>query len=401
MAINIDNYFVERRNQFQKSTIQRLTRTNPFRSLVPMSPFPLQDGRTPTVRTLTHELPTAYPSSLTEVAVSTGTGNPECAPSPTTIKRGEVHRTFKLYSTSFRTDTVCVSDLKRAEQAADAAAAFERALREYITVWWSDWYRLQNISMVDNKISTTDADYVTFVTSTAANHTGVSALPDQYLNWTHLDQIYMDLIRRGVAEEYAVGVTSSGMPVIPILLSPGLKQKLFRDDSDKREQVKYFNPQSNLAVLGYNGAINGWLPIVDVFPIRYGKSGGLSAASDLTAANMIYPTVNGSATVGRKNSPNPNYLSVARGGLAECEVVTILPNSVYEAHFEAVDPSSFSGMSFQPQNYIGEFKWINNPTFEGDNDRGNLGYYLADIRVGAKPLNPDLGISIVTKVTNV
>lgn len=366
-----------------------------------MSAFPLEDGRTPTVRTLTHELPTAYPTSMTEVAVSTGTGNPECNPSPTTIKRGETHRTFKLYGTSFRTDTVCLSDLKRAEQAADAAAAFERALREYITVWWSDWYRVQNMGMVDNKISTTDAAFVTFATSTAADHSGVSGLPDEYLNWTHLDQIYMDLVRRGVAEEYAVGVTGSGLPVIPIIVSPGYKQRLFRDDSDKREQVKYFNPQSNLAVLGYNGAINGWLPIVDVFAIRYGKSGGLSTAADLVAANMIYPTVNAAATVGQKSGPNPYYLSTTRGGRAECEVVTILPAQVYEALYETVDPTSFSGMSFAPQNYVGEFKWINNKTFEGDNDRGNLGYYLADIRVTAKPKNPDLGISIVTKVTNV
>lgn len=401
MAANINTYFVERRNQFQKSTIQRLTRYNPFRSLVPMSRFPLEEGRTPTVRTLTHELPASYPTSMTEVAVSTGTGNPSCNPTPTTIKRGEVHRTFKLYGTSFRTDTVCLSDLKRAEQMADAAAAFERALREYVTVWWSDWYRLQNIAMVDNKISTTDATFVTNVVSTEPDFTDVGGLPDEYLNWTHLDQIYMDLVRRGVVEEYAVGTSSSGMPVIPIILSPGYKQRLFRDDADKREQIKYYDPKSNLAALGSSFAINGWLPIVDVFPIRFGKSGGLADESDLTLTNTLYPTVNADATSGRKYSTNPNYLSVARGGLAECEVVSILPSRVYEAHYEAVDPSSFSGMKFEPQNYVGEFKWINNPTFEGDNDRGNLGYYLADIRVSAKPLNPDLGVAIVTKVLNV
>ena len=78
------------------------------------------------------------------------------------------------------------------------------------------------------------------------------------------------------------------------------------------------------------------------------------------------------------------------GGLAEYEVATILGRQVWEAKYEPVDPTQFSGMKFDPTNYIGEFQWINNRTFGGDNDRGNLGYYLADIRAAAKPIFPEL-----------
>jgi hypothetical protein len=181
----------------------------------------------------------------------------------------------------------------------------------------------------------------------------------------------------------------------------GYKQALFRDDSDKREQIKFYDSSLNLKAMGFDGAINGFLPIVDVFPIRYGNATPIAAAAGLTVANMIYPTSNTSATVGQKNVPNANYLSVARGGLAQFEVVTILPKNVYSTHYESSEPSSFAGSSFSAgMNYVGEFKWINNATFEGDNDRGNLGYYLADVRVASKPLNPDLGISIVTKALN-
>lgn len=400
MALNINTYFIERINQYQKSTIQRLTRTNPFRSLVSMSPFPLEDGRTPIVRTFTHELPTSYPGSLTQVSVSNGTLNPSCAPAATTIKRGEVQRSFTLFGTSFRTDTVCLSDLKRAHQAAEAVGAFEKSLKEYVTVFWSDYYRLQNIAMVDYKASTTDAGFLSVSASAAVDHTGVSGLPTVNLNWAHLDQVYADLVRRGVAEEYAVGQTSSGMPVIPIILGMGYKQLLFRDDTDKREQIKFYDTAQNLKAMGFDGAINGFLPIVDVFPIRYGNATPIAAVAGLTVANMIYPTINGAATVGQKHSPNPDYLSAARGGDAQFEVVTILPKGVYQTHFEGVDPSSFSGAKFDPQNYVAEFQWINAKTFEGENDRGNLGYYLADVRVAAKPLNPDLGVSIVTKALN-
>lgn len=397
----IDNFFVERRNQFQKSTLQKIWRSNPFRSLVPMSAFDLTEGRTPTVRTLTHELPTSYPTSMAEVKVSDNASEQPCTPSSTTIKRGETHRTFELYQTSFDTDTLCLSDLKRAEQAAEAVAGFERALNEYITVWWSDWYRIQNIKMVDNKISTRASGDIDDVVSTKANHTDLPTLPNAHLSWDHLKQLYWQLCRNGLADELAVGRDSKGRPVLPLHAGPGVISALWKDDSNVKEQVKYFDSAKNLQVLGYDGAIHGFLPVVDLFPIRYGKSGGIAGVADLTAANMIYPTVNANATVGRKNGPNANYNVTARGGLAEYEVVTILGRDVYEAKFEAIDPSQFSGASFKPQNYVGEFQWINTPTFRGTNDRKNLGYYLADIRCGAKPKFSELGISILTQAREV
>lgn len=411
MAASLNTYFTERRNQFQKKTLQRLFRQNPFRSLVDTNPFDLSEGRQPTVRTLTHELPTSYPASLTEVQVSTGTGNPYCAPSTTTIKRGEDQRTFKLYSTSFSTDVVCLSDLKRAEQAADAAAGFERALKEYISVWWGDWYRLQNIAMVNQKISLTSANDITLTESSAVDFTEIPALPTQELQWSHLEEIYWELARTGIAEENAVGVDGKGRPILPLVASNATIKRLFSDDK-VRESVKYFDPKSNLAQLGYSGAVNGFLPIVDLFPIRFGKNsatnptgsaivGGISSVADLTLANTIYPTVNANATVGRKYTKNANYRSGARGGLAQFEVATILAKNVYEAQYEPVSPTAFAGMTFNPKtDYLGEFSWINQPTFLGDNDRGNLGYYLADIRIAAKPLFPDQGMTILSKVAD-
>ena len=404
MALNINDYFVERRNQFHKTVYQKLFRSNPFKTLVPMSAFDLSEGRQPTVRTLTHELPTAYPSSLTEITVSNGTGNPQCNPTATTIKRGEIQRTFKLYGTSFNTDTVCLSDMKRAVDAAEAVAGFERALTEYIQVWWSDWYRLQNISMVDNKVATRASGALNAAVSTKGDFTDLTALPNDYLTWDHLKQIYWQLCRNGLADELAVGRDTKGRPIIPLHAGVGTIARLWTDSTTK-DSVKFFDPAKNLEILGYDGAVNGFLPVVDLFPIRFGKSGGIASAADLTAANMVYPTVNADATAGRKYLPNTAYAvnggGIGGGGTSEYEVATILGRQVWEAKYEPVDPTQFSGMKFDPTNYIGEFQWINNRTFGGDNDRGNLGYYLADIRAAAKPIFPELGFSILTKATDI
>ena len=157
-------------------------------------------------------------------------------------------------------------------------------------------------------------------------------------------------------------------------------------------------------MLGYGGSVNGFMPVIDLYALRFGdvanvdtQSDGVDAVSELTVANLIYPTVNSDATVGRKHGFNPQFKTVSRGGLAQYEVVTVLGPQVYENKFESVSPGSFSKAEFnQPKNYIGEFQWINNKTFEGDNDLGNKGYYRSDIRVASKPIYPENGWSILT-----
>lgn len=407
----VDSYFAERTNQIQKSSLQKIYRTNPFRTLVPMSAFDLNEGRIPKVRTLTHELPTAYPTAMiasgsggsgTAVGTSDGSGNALCNPSATTIKRGEIHRTFELFGAAFKTDVLCLSDLKRAEDAAEAVAGFERALNEYVRVWWADWYRLQNIRMVDNKASTMASNVVTTASSSKANHTDIVALPDADLNWEHLKALYWDLVRNGLADELAVGRDSKGRPILPLSAGPGVINALWAGDTNVKEQVKFFDSAKNLQALGYDGAIHGFLPVLDLFPIRYGDADGIATKAELTTAKMIYPTVNaGADTLGRKYTKNDNYKLIAKGGQAQFEVVTILGRDVYECKFEPTDPAAISEATFTPSEYTGEFSWINNRTFEGENDRGNLGYYRADIRAAARPLFPELGVSIVTKARDV
>jgi hypothetical protein len=404
---NIDSYFVERINQFHKNVYQKVLRANPYQSVVPMSAFDLNEGRTPTVRTLTHELPTSYPTAMTKVQVSNGTGDPYCDPAATTVKRGEIQRTFDLYQAAFDTDTLCVSDMKRAEQAAAAVAGWEKGLTEYLKVFWSDYARVKNVSMVDNKATTDSATSLSSVINQDADFTGVGAIPTQHLNWDHLNQLYWELVRTA-GEEAAIGSTSDGKLVFPLFAGPGIIKRLFKDD-DVRQEVRYFDPKSNLKILGYNGSINGFMPVVDIYALRFGdvadvdgEGDGVDAVSELTVANLIYPHVNDNATVGRKHSFNSQFRTVARGGIAQYEVATVLGPQVYENKFEAINPSTFSKAGFsQPSSYIGEFDWINNKTFRGDNDRGNHGYYRADVRVASKPIYPENGWSILTLATDI
>jgi len=141
----------------------------------------------------------------------------------------------------------------------------------------------------------------------------------------------------------------------------------------------------NLGPRGITQAVNGFAPNIDEFPIRY--------AADGTTA--LYPTVNQNTTVGRESVPNANYKTVAQGGLAVYEVITILCRDIYTMKARPVGPTQFGQAKFDPTSYGGEVRFINNPDM-GTNKLGNLGFYRFDIQQAAKPEYPELGMSILT-----
>jgi hypothetical protein len=53
-------------------------------------------------------------------------------------------------------------------------------------------------------------------------------------------------------------------------------------------------------------------------------------------------------------------------------------------------------MAFNPQNYRGEFKWVNIPDRQTNPD-GNVGYFRGVVANGARPIFPQYGYAILHK----
>lgn len=450
---DLNSFFRGRINQFQKNTSQRLNRSNPFKDLVDCEKHDESEGANPTNIRYTHELPENYPgkvASFTDGTMgmetikrsqhpdeygkpNTGTGNdrdvvaeagqaghPEGAtvgspenvtsglgatgPLAHKIRRGQIERTFEIRTTSFRTEAQNLQDIKSSHAAVEAVKAFERSLKQFVTVFFSDWYRVQNMGMIEQKYGITDATTAELANSGLdynEDFRGLTAVPGAQLEWEHLKGFYADLLRDGVVDEYSIGVTARGTPVLPLYASMETLQRLFRDNTDVREQVKYHDSMKNLTVMGTGDSMYGFAPMLDLFPIRMtgdgtDQGGGILAGTRLEDA--IYPTENIEASLGRSHKVKDTYKTPSNNGNPVYEVVTILPRDTWKCVYEATTPNAFAGMKFDPQDYSGEFRWINNPTFEDSNDRGNMGYYLADVRVGAKATNPDFGISILHQI---
>ena len=380
---NINNAMVVSINQYQLPLYNWVWRTNAYVSLFSRREFVTQDGLTPQVVTTTGELPTGYPTSLPSIALSNGTGS-SCDVAATTVNSGHIVRNYTLQAAAMETPLFCLTDFQFGWEAAQVVSNLQANLGQYITVFWSDLYRYNIIGLINTKVSTLTGGSLSESSNSDYNFSEV-AVPTTNLSWDHLNPLYDDMIRNG-GELSSVGY-SEGQPLFALTVGPGVKRALFQTDSKVRDTVNWQTGDGalqNFTARGINTSINGFVPNVDNFMMRFDSG-----------MNPIYPTVNTNATVGRKFGPNPAYKTVAKGGSTVYEAFYILCRDIFEVRPRAVGPTQFGMASFNPISYVGDLRWINNPDMNY-NKLGNKGFFRADIQVGFRPVRPEVGFAGIT-----
>lgn len=379
---DLNNMMVQAKNLFQEPIYQWTWRTNPYISMFTRREFAATDGLIPEVVTTTCELPTEYPDALSNLTLSDGTGAEACDVPAAQINHGYIQRNYQLEIDAWQTPVICLTDLQFDWKAEQTIGNLQKNLGQFTTVRVSDLYRMWNIRMVDKKRSTLASGSFDGDENSNTSFAGLN-LPTTALSWAHLDALFDELNQLG-GEAHAVGY-SEGSPLYALSCGPGIKRSLWQTDTKIRSTVDWGDAFQNFQARGINTSINGYIPNVDLFPVRYAADG----------VTKIYPTINVNATKGRKSIPNPDYKTVANGGLAVYEVVTVLCRDIYEVRPRPIGSTQFGQAGFTPQNYIGDITWINNP----DNDKnplGNKGYYRIDLQMAAKPVRPEIGFAILT-----
>src|SRR5580692_250089 len=389
----LNNFFEQSVNQFVEPIYNWIWRVNPFISIIPRAEFTPMDGLVPMVVTTTSGLPTLYPddagSGWNNLAISDGT-NSSCSNTPTEIDDGSISRNYQLEANSWTSRSICLTDLQFDWQAEQMVANLQKNLMQYITVVWSDWYRIKSIGASGTKISTLTGDAIFSSNDSNQNFSGLAGnLPTQVLSWNQLAPLYDQLMQLG-AEVNAVGY-SEGQPLLSLICGPGLKKHLWQDDTQVRDTVNWGDAFQNFTARGINTSINGFIPNMDLYPIRYAADG----------VTKIYPTINVAASKGTKNIPNPAYKSLSKygaaGGLAVYEVFYIFPNDVWEARVRPIGITNYGMAGFNPINYVGELAWYNIRD-NVNNPDGTNGYYKMQIQAAAKPVRPEIGIAGLTQV---
>lgn len=379
---DVNNFFIQSINQFQMPIYNWVWITNPYIGLFNRAEFEPLEGLIPQVNTTTSEMPTEYPFDLSNLQLSDGTAD-SCDVQADTINYGYITRNYRLQTKAFETPIICLTDLQFDWQAAQTVGNLQKNLQQFATTWWSDWYRVQNIGMINNKITTLAAGAVDTAQNSNYDYSGLT-LPTTQLSWDHLNPLY-DVMAQLGGSLNAVGM-SEGNPLYALGVGPGYKRALFQTDTKVRDTVNWGDAFQNFQARGINTSIYGFIPNLDLYPLRYESDG----------TTPIYPFLNYNVTKGRGFKINPDWYTPARGGIAVYEQFTILCKDIYEVRVRPVGPKQYANATFDSVlNYIGDFYWINNKDMD-ENILGNKGFYRLDMQVAAKPVRPEVGFTGIT-----
>jgi len=226
----------------------------------------------------------------------------------------------------------------------------------------------------DNKFEGVSLAGTLDLSTSGAGNTDVT--PDANISNAILDKVYYQLIRKGAAGQ-AYG-RENGRPVFGLILSSEASYALMTE-AEFRDDTRYNSAKVSdlLAPLGIEKSWRGFYHLVDDLAPRFTASGGVltrvlpyTVAGGITAINPAYDT-------------------------ASFEAVFVLHPEVMESEI----PNPFSGtqgVTFDPQNFRGDFKWQNN-RHDVRNPDGTIGFFRGVLASATKPIKTDFGYVMLIK----
>jgi hypothetical protein len=218
-----------------------------------------------------------------------------------------------------------------------------------------------------------EVDFINdFVNSTV----DIDYTPSANISNKILDSLYFQLVRKGAAAE-SYG-KENGRPVFALVCSSEASYAL-QTEAGFRDDVRYNNAKVSelIAPLGVEKSFRGFYHLVDDLAPRF-----LIAAG--TATRIPPYVVNNGIT-----SYNAAY------DTANFEAAYIIHPQVMESQIP--NPMSGSnGLTFNPVNYRGDFKWTNILN-ELTNPDGTTGFFRGILASATKPIKTDMGYVILFK----
>lgn len=316
---------------------------------------------------------------------------------------GQKLRQYSLEWASVESPDIALEDLRFAVKRREQLSNIMDVLTEATSLIWQERYRDQYTAQVagegnlvypstssivaSTSTSSGDAkviyDAVLSGVGTAASGPVTAAnLPNSQLTQGILKRLYMKLVRDGAGTN-AMG-RENGAPVFMLVTGAETSESIIRLNADIRQDYRWAKPNELLTPLGIERSYGGFYHAIDPYPPRF-------RIYDTTNDKLIrvYPFIRSTTTKGYKYDVNPAYET------AEYELSYIYHQDV----FRSVVPgpvNTANKMSFNPQNYRGEFKWVNILDRQKNPD-GNVGYFRGVLANGARPLFPQYGYAILHK----
>lgn len=311
-------------------------------------------------------------------------------------------KSYNLQRASVESPRINVDDLRFAAYRSEQLSAIMNILRESTHRSWEDRYRDEYDRLTDNVVVCKTAAYSggsvfnTGKEGVASFGTGgffdvdVDAgtdgadgdnaiVPTAFISNKVLDKVYMKLVRSGGGVD-AYG-RENARPVFGLVLSSEASYAL-QTEPGFRDDIRYNSAKVSdlIAPLGVEKAFRGYYHLVDDLAPR----GTFNGTTD--KIERVYPEVYSSGVL---------ILNTAYD-TAEYELAYVLHSGVMESLIPG--PVSAPGMTFNPVNYRGDFKWLNIPD-EVINPDGTIGFFRGVLASASKPIKTSYGYRIAFKRT--
>lgn len=348
-----------------------------------------------------------------QVIAGAGVGTIGTATPYSYVKFTKVLKDYQLNETLLKTPWFHLNDFRTAANVAKQWAAITNAMTKVVKWTWSRWAQESYEKICGNlvccKTSSTPirdtvdikTTYVDPVTGSAAtsgtannpfyrlpltaldfNTSGsgdTDILPNAYISNKILDRLWNRLQILTPPEE-AYGM-DNGAPVFCLVLSTDASYAL-KTESGNRDDVRKSSMVDQLIKpLGIDSSFRGFYHMVQPDMPRFNESGGDGTSGILTRVEPLTST----------GAYNTDY------DTATYEAAYVVHKSVMEAQVPG-PVNAPAGVSFNPQNYKGEWNWCNirdaiiNPL-------GDKGFFLGQLACANKPVQHEYGYVILFKRT--
>jgi len=373
MACTDVNMFLESEaNRIVDDPSQKDWISNPWQNdtVVPRSRWPDGMGDTPNFLTYERSMPYGSDVTFTTYGFNDGGGGDQggsCQPPVSVVYPSQTRRSMELKIASVESPPFCIEDARMSYNIVQQAAAAIRNLRGLSRYIWENRRRDEFTSVCTNKY-VLDAGLTKNASTFATGTIGT-------LKREALDYIRYYLMRNGADINNGLSVNKMGQPLLPLILSDEAQQTLATDgttiqnirwDSDA---VKRLNNAP-----GSFDSLNGFKMTIDIAAARWNLVGG---------AWVRVPFMLPASTKGEAANVNPAYFTA---DYEDCYIVTkqVVKFAIPSAALNAGD------MKFAPQDYIGNFKWINKYDRTCNVDE-NIGFFRGKYAYGAQPGIPEFG----------
>jgi hypothetical protein len=376
---NLEQLLIQQENLIGPDIYAKTIDSSIWLKMIQQEAWP--DGMGEEIRVLTFERTLAADTDTWEDIVQnpaetsgvSGTNN--CVPTATQIGFAQRFRTFHLEQKAVESPSICVNDVRFGFQFKEQLRNMYDMLTQNVAYMWKRRYRSEYVRIAEHKIVAALNGNTLEESSSGYSVVPVSALTQGILNW-----VRMRLLRDGAGA--AAAGRENGAPVFTLVTSAETSDNIIRQNAD---DMRYTTAKVNelYAPLGVDRSYRGFYHVVDDFPRRFAAN-LVEVKPYVTAASLGLPAVE----KGTHYVINPAYET------APFEESIVFVKDVMRSLVPGTITSPGGNVTYEPQNYRGEFKFLNIRDRVGNPD-GNWGFFRGIMQSGSKPIHPEWGYSIL------